>query len=201
MSEQIKELIEKIQQEGFKTAEAGAKQIKSDAVLKAAEIIEKATVEAHGIIAVAKEAAAKTEQNTRAVLVQAARDMLLGLRKEITSMLETLIVSEVRKALTPDELAKIITTLIKDNSGKEKQDIVISLRKEDIDKMEKGFIEGLKGQAKQGICLKASEDILGGFIISYDAGKSHYDFTDKALAEYIGTYLKPALSRIMEESV
>ena len=44
------------------------------------------------------------------------------------------------------------------------------------------------------IILKPAEEISGGFTISFDNGKSCYDFTDKALAEYIGTYLKPKLN-------
>ena len=46
--------------------------------------------------------------------------------------------------------------------------------------------------------LKPAEDILGGFTISFDSGKSQFDFTDQALAEYIGQYLKPKLEEILQ---
>lgn len=198
MAEQIKDLIEKIQQEGIQAAEEKAKEIKKEAVQKAAEIIEKASVEAHKIVASAKEEALKLQDNTKAMLAQAARDMLLGLRKEILSSLDALVVSDIRQALMPEELAKIITSLIKDNSGKEKGEIIISLRKEDLERLEKGFVQRLKEELKEGIALRPSADILGGFNISYDGGKSHFDFSDKALAEYIGAYLKPAISEILK---
>ncbi|PIW68507.1 MAG: V-type ATP synthase subunit E, partial [Candidatus Omnitrophica bacterium CG12_big_fil_rev_8_21_14_0_65_42_8] len=53
-------------------------------------------------------------------------------------------------------------------------------------------------EAKKGIVVRASDEISVGFTISFDAGKSQYDFTDKALAEYIGVYLKPKLSEILK---
>jgi vacuolar-type H+-ATPase subunit E/Vma4 len=46
--------------------------------------------------------------------------------------------------------------------------------------------------------VQPSEDISSGFIISYDQGKSYFDFSDKALAEYIAGYLKPQLSEILK---
>jgi len=49
--------------------------------------------------------------------------------------------------------------------------------------------------------LTSGEEISGGFTISFDSGKSCYDFTDKALADYIGTYLKPKLNQILQESI
>ncbi|MDD5730929.1 MAG: hypothetical protein PHN57_07370 [Candidatus Omnitrophica bacterium] len=200
MAEQIKDLIDKIQREGIKAAEDKAKEIEKEAVQKAAQIIEKATVDAHKIVAAAGEEAAKAEESTKVVLAQAARDMLLELKKGIFQILKDLIVSDIRKALTPEELARVITELIKDSPCAEKTEIIISLKKEDFEKLEKGFVEKLKEQLKRGITLRPSEDLSGGFNISYDAGKSHYDFSDKALAEYISGHLKPELSRIIKDS-
>ena len=71
------------------------------------------------------------------------------------------------------------------------------MKKEDQEKIEKGLLAELKEEVKKGITLKPSEDIAGGFIISYDAGKSHFDFTDKALAEYFSLYLKPKIGQML----
>ncbi|MFA5118719.1 MAG: V-type ATP synthase subunit E family protein [Candidatus Omnitrophota bacterium] len=199
MAEQIKDLIEKINQEGIRAAEENAREIKKEAVEKAAVIIEKASVEAHGIVLAAKEEGALLQKNTLALLQQASRDMLLGLKKEISSMLDALIVSNIRQALSPEELANILASLIKEASGKEKAQVIVSLKKEDCAALEKYFIGKLKDQLKAGITCKPSEDVLGGFVISYDGGRSHFDFTDKALAEYIGAYLKPALKSVMKD--
>lgn len=198
MAEDIRGLIEKIQEEGIKAGEDKASQIESQARDAAQDIIGKAKSEAQEIIAQAQEKAAKTEESTKTLLKQAGRDLILSLKKEIDSLLNKIIVSEVRQALTADEIIKIITALIKDYAKKDKEEIIISLKKADFEKLEKGFLTKLKEETKKAIVLKPLEDINGGFIISFDAGKSHFDFTDKALAEYISLYLKPQLREILE---
>lgn len=198
MSEQIKELIEKIQQEGVKSAQDKAQAIEDQARRRAEDIVKAAKTEAEKIIAEAQDKAIRRENAGKALLEQAGRDMLLSLRKEINAALERLIVSRIRLTLKPEELVRIITNLIKDSLGGEKTGVIISLNKQDMEGVEKGFLNELAEETRKGITLKASEDILGGFIISYDHGKSHYDFTDKALAEYISLYLKPKLSEILK---
>ena len=66
MSEQIKELIEKIQQEGVKAAEDKARAIIDEAGLQAQAIIKEAQKEAQSIILGAQDRAAKMEESGRA---------------------------------------------------------------------------------------------------------------------------------------
>ncbi len=196
MTEDIKGLLEKIQKEGIQAAEAKAKEIEGLALKKAEAIIQEAKLQAGQIVAAAKEETSRAEEGAKIALKQASRDMLLSLRKEINAMLERLITSHIQQTLKADELAKIILSFVKEHSGENKEDIVISLAKKDIERLS-GFIEELKHTAKKNIIVKPSEDMQGGFIISFDAGKSEFDFSDKALAEYIVLYLKPKLSEIL----
>lgn len=198
MAEEIKELIAKIQEEGIKTAEAKAKGIENSARKNAEEILAKARSDAENIIIEAKGKAKKAEDSAEALLKQAGRDLLLGLRKEINALLNKIAVLNVRQVLTPEELVKIIAGLIKEHHLKEGENIVVSLRKEDLEKIEKGLLAELSEKIKKGIVLKSSEDVSGGFIISFDSQKSHFDFSDKALADYISTHLKPKLSQILK---
>lgn len=198
MAKEIKELIEKIQQEGIFAAESKARQIEEEAQKKAKEIILKAESQAKKTIAGAKEEAAKQEEAARVSLKQAGRDTLLSLRKEINAMLERIVVLRAKEVLQPHELAKIIASLIKEYTVKEKAGIEILLKKEDLEKLEKELFADLKDAARKGITLKPAEDITGGFIISFDSGKSHYDFTDKALAGYIAGYLQPKLAEVLK---
>ncbi|MFH1354949.1 MAG: hypothetical protein ABIH19_02230 [Candidatus Omnitrophota bacterium] len=198
MAEQIKDLIEKIQQEGLKVAEDNARVIEQQARHQADEIIKRAKKEAEKIVADGKGTVARMEQSTQAALQQAGRDLILSLKKEINAMLDKLIASSVHETLSSGELLKIITTLINNYKGKDKENIIISLKKEDLKKLEKDLLAALGRSAQKGVSLKAEDDIRGGFIISYDAGKSHFDFTDKALSEYIATSLKPQLKDILK---
>jgi V/A-type H+-transporting ATPase subunit E len=199
MAEDIKGLIEKIQQEGIQAAQAKAKEIEEAAKKEAEAMIKKAQADANKLLAEAKEKIATEEKSSRALLSQAGRDLILSLRKEINSLLDKIIQAQVREALSPEEIFKILLSLIKEHRGQEAEAIIISLKKEDLEKLEKGFLGELKEHSKKGITLKPSEDILAGFTISFDAGRSQFDFTDQALADYISLYLKPKLGAILQE--
>lgn len=198
MAEDIKTLIEKINEEGFKAAQQKADQIEGRAREAAEDILRKARLEAKKITEDARDKAARMQEKEKALLAQAGRDLLLSLREEINAMLDKLIISEAHSALTPEHLFKILNSLIQGLPRQEKEDIVISLNKDDARALSGGLLEKLKDAAKKEIILKPLESIGGGFLISFDAGKSQFDFSDNALAEYIGTFLKPKLKDILQ---
>ncbi len=199
MAEDLKGLIEKIQEEGVRAAEKKARSIELEAKERASEMVEAARREAEGIISSAKEEAARNEESARATLKQAGRDLMLSIRKEISSMLDRIITHHVHEALGPDEMGHIITSIIKDHGRAEKDGIVITAKREDLEKLEKTLMAELGQKAREGLTLRPSDEIHGGFIISYDSGRSYFDFTDKALADYIVGYLKPRLAGILKD--
>lgn len=200
MAEEIKALIEKIQQEGVQAAQAKAQAITEEANIQAKLILSRAKQEADKILNEAQVKISKMQESAQASLKQAARDLLIKLHAEINSKLEKLITLRAREALSPQELARIISRLISDYGAQEKGQVIISLSKEDLEKIENSFLEGLKEEVKKGITLRAQEDISAGFIISFDAGRSSFDFTDKALAEHLAAYLKPGVAELLQGS-
>ena len=197
MTEQIKDLIEKIKQEGIKAAEEKAKKIEEQAKKEAEEIILKAKENANKITAETQQQLAKMEEKQKTSLVQAGRDLLLSLRREINSMLDRLLALEVKKILTPEAMNKIMAELIKGLAAHEAE-MIITLGKEDLEALKMNFLAKLKEEVRKEITLKPSSDIRAGFTISFDAGKSCFEFTDKALAEYIGGYIRPKLNEILQ---
>ncbi len=198
MAEELKGLIEKIQEEGVNAARDRARTIEEEAKASAKTIAAKAEKQARDIIRKAEEKAARMEESGKTSLKQAGRDLMLSLRERVNTLLNNIITSRVQEALTPETMAGIITLIAKGAVSEKKKNIVVSLNKKDLEKTEKGLLTELKERLKSTITLKSSEDIRGGFIISYDSGKSHYDFTDEALAEYIGSYLRPKLAEILK---
>ena len=201
MAEEIRDLIEKINQEGIKAAEEKAHEIEAAAKLRANEVLAQARFEAEKIIAAAQERIRREDEKEKTLIAQAGRDLLLSLRKEINAMLGRIVVSDIRQTLTPEALFKILSEMIKKYGAGEGGDIVVLLKKEDLETLEKNFLHKLQEATKKKIVLRPAEEISGGFTISFDSGKSCYDFTDKALAEYIGTYLKPKLNQILQEAM
>ncbi|MFA5410686.1 MAG: V-type ATP synthase subunit E family protein [Candidatus Omnitrophota bacterium] len=197
MAEDIKALIDKINREGVLAAEEKASKIEEQAKAGAKEILEKAQSQAEKILKQAQENISLMQEKEKSLLQQAGRDLLLVLRQEINATLDKLINAQVQDALTPESLSKILSSAIKNAPSAAKEEIIVSLNKDDLETLEKGFLAKLKEETKKKITLKSQDAIRAGFVISYDGGKSQFDFSDKALAEYIGNFLKPKLKDIL----
>jgi vacuolar-type H+-ATPase subunit E/Vma4 len=112
-------------------------------------------------------------------------------------MLDRLIKLDLRQALTAEELSKIMAALIKNAPLALDAQIIVSLNKQDKDKLGQGFLKQLVEETKKTIVLKSADGIESGFIISFDAGKSIFDFSGQALSEYISGGLRPELNKIL----
>lgn len=198
MPEDLHGLIEKIREEGVKAAEIKAHSIETEAGKRASEVIEDARKKAEEMIYSAQKEIARNQENSKAALKQAGRDLILSLRQEIDSMLGKILTCHIHKALTPEGSGHIIASIIKSHGRTDKDGIVIMTKREDLERLEKALIGELGHKVREGITLKPSDSIRGGFIISYDAGKSHFDFTDKALADYISEFLRPRIADILK---
>jgi V/A-type H+-transporting ATPase subunit E len=201
MVDEIRDLIEKINQEGIRAAEEKARAIEAAARQRADDILIQARLEEERMIAAAEEKIRREEANEKALLAQAGRDLLLSLRKEIQAMLGRIIASDTGQSLTPEALSRLVSDVVHRYSPGEQGDILVSLKKEDLEILEKHFLHRLREETKRNIVLRPAEEISGGFVISFDSGRSAYDFTDRALADYIGTRLKPKVRGILEDAM
>lgn len=200
MAERLKELLEKINQEGIQRSEENKLAIESKAQSDAKKIIEDAKKEAQKIIENTKAQAKKTKESSEAAIKQAGRDLMLSLKDEIRKILNKIIAAETKKAMSSDEIADILGDLIEkyiEKDGKS-SDIKILLKKDDLEKLNTTFISKLKESLKSGIEFKPSANINAGFSISFDKGKSFFDFTDEGLQEALGVYLNPELSKLLK---
>jgi V/A-type H+-transporting ATPase subunit E len=200
MADQIKELIEKINQEGFAAAEGKARQIESQAKSQAEMILQKANSQANKIVEEAQEKVRRMQESSETSLKQSGRDVMLALKSQINQTLQNLISAEISASLNPEELAKIIEGLAKEYSARDNKGAIVYLSAGDKNKLESLFLKKLKDELKKGIELRSQEDIRSGFIISFDAGKSSFDFSDKALVEYIGATLKAKVAELLKDA-
>jgi len=203
MSQQIQELIEKIKNEGIQAAQQKAKEIEEQARKQAATIIEEAQKKKTQLIQEAKNEIQRMQDAAHMALKQASRDTLLNLRQQINSILKTVISNQTAAALTPEQLANIIGTVIKQAVQKSKggESIEVVLSPHDLEKIKHGFLNKLQQELRRPIQFQASEEIHKGFTISFDGGKSSFDFTDESLADYLSTYVSEELTAILKEAV
>ncbi|MBU0469530.1 MAG: hypothetical protein KKD07_07315 [Candidatus Omnitrophica bacterium] len=203
MASQIQELINKIKSEGVESAQQEATQIQDAAKAEAKKIIEKARVEAAQLLAAAKEEIKKNEESTNMALKQSSRDMLLSLRKEIDKTLKKIIKKELEETLSGEKLASILADVMKESMKDEHKsaEMKVALSPADLKSFEDGFIAKLQTELQRTFEIESSEDISKGFTISFDGGKSCFDFTEKSLVDYLSVYLNTQVSAILKGSI
>jgi len=75
--------------------------------------------------------------------------------------------------------------------------IIVTLSQQDKDKLEKGLLKQLAQETKKTIVLKSADGVTSGLLISFDSGKSIFDFSGQALSDYICGHLRPELNKIL----
>lgn len=201
MAIQLQELIERINQEGIKSAEEKTREIIAEAEKKAEDIIEKARKEAKGLTEKANESAKSTREKSEKAIKQSFRNVMLALKQEITKQFDLIVKSEIGKALNPEVISEVIINVSKDIAKQKSdgKDIQILVNEKDAKKLTGTFVESFKKEIKAGLEIKPVKNIDAGFMVSFDDGKSHYDFTDDGLRECLFAYISPQLKEIVKK--
>lgn len=200
MSQQVQELIDKIKTEGLQAADQKAREIEEQARRKAQGILNEANQRAQDLLQEAAEEIQRKQEAARTALQQASRNTLLSLKKEIQKLLQRIVAAQVADALTPQKLSDFISQIThKAIDGKSSDGgIEVALSPKDLQELRDGFLAKLQKQLKHPVDFKASEDIGKGLTISFDNGKSSFDFSQEALAEYLSVYLNEELTALLK---
>ena len=200
MAAQLQELIERINKEGVKSAEEKTRKIIAEAEKKAEDIIEKAEKEAKALTENAKKSAKSTQEKSEKAIKQSFRNVMLALKQEITKQFDLIVNSEIGKALKPEVVSEVIINVSKDIAKQKSdgKDVQILVNEKDAKKLAVTFVESFKKEIQSGLEIKPVKNIDAGFMVSFDGGKSHYDFTDDGLRECLSAYISPQLKEIIK---
>lgn len=200
MSQQVQELIDKIKNEGLQAADQKARELEEQAKRNAQGILSEANKRAQDFLLDAEEEIRKKQEASRTALRQASRDTLLSLKKEVQKLLHKVITAQVADALTPQKLSDIIAEIARKAVDGKSADagIEVVLSPKDLKELRDGFFAQLQKQFKHPVNFQASEDIGKGFTVSFDQGKSSFDFSQEALAEYLSVYLNEELAALLK---
>ncbi|MDC7239511.1 MAG: V-type ATP synthase subunit E [Spirochaetales bacterium] len=199
MDVQVKELIEKIKNDGVKNAEENSSRIISDAEKKAASLIEAAEKEAAEIKSQAQNEASRMEQAGKEALKQAGRDLLLGVKKDVEELFDRILQAGTADVLKGDSLKECIVSVLKSWKDDEAGDLTLLVAPETLKSMEAELKAELKGKVDKGMEIKPFSDLDAGFRISVKDGRAFYDFSDKELMELLSKYLNPGLMSILDK--
>lgn len=200
MSIQVKELIDKIKNEGVLAAENEAGKIIAEAEEKAAQIIKEAQAKAESYQAQAEQEIEKKEVAGREALKQAARDVLIGLEKQIMKQFDAVISGSVDSTLTTSLTEKIIVDLVHAWAEKGEAGIKVILSSKDAEKLKDALKGKLSKRFKEGVDIVPSAKFTKGFRIGGSSG-ALYDFSKESIAEVLAEALSPDLAAALKEAI
>ena len=200
MDTQLKELIETIKAEGVESAEKQAQQIVAAAEQKAQEIAENARKQAQSIIDDAKRDRARQESAGKEAVKQAARDLVLNVQAQLTSIFREVVEQAIHEAFDAGALERAIEIVVRAWAEGEEGPIDVLIAQKDLDTLELSLRARLAKRISSGTEIKAAPGIKGGFRIAGRGGGVYYDFTADAIAEGMLVYLTPRLAETVREA-
>ncbi|MFW5683933.1 MAG: V-type ATP synthase subunit E [Spirochaetota bacterium] len=200
MDTQLKELIETIKAEGVQSAEKQAEQIVAAAEEKAQDITASARKQAAQIVEEAKSDRARQEAAGREAVKQAARDLVLSVQAQLTSIFREVVEASTGEAMNGSVLEQAIVTVVSAWARGKEGSIDVLLAERDLGTLESSLRTRLSAELAAGTEIKASPSVKSGFRISTRDGGVYYDFTSDAIAEALSSYVTPRLADTIREA-
>ncbi|MBN2834575.1 MAG: V-type ATP synthase subunit E [Candidatus Delongbacteria bacterium] len=199
MDVQLKELIDKIKNDGVKSAEESAKAIITDAESKAKQILLDAEKKANDLKTSSQREAELVKQSSTDAVKQAARDLVIDLKKEIEGIFSNLVKSGVESALTGEALGDAIVAVLSNWDKDKVSNLSVLLPANDEEAVKKVISKKLGDLLKSGLEIKPVKTISAGFKVSEKDGNAYYDFSAEGVGEMMATYLSPSLAGFVKD--
>lgn len=175
MEIQIDDLVQSIKRDGIEQARKEADAILVTAKAQANDIIAASKAEAERNL----ENARREIESSKALILQAQRDAVLSVRKELGAMLERIMADKVAKELSEASLAKLVIAAI-GNDDPAKFSVEIEEAKASIrSTLAKQIEKGLEIHPAKGVGLK----------LCCKDGSGFYDFSDEEIASLLKPFL------------
>ena len=195
MTQDLQQLLEKIQRDGVDKAQEEADKLLDGARAQAKAIIETAHAEAAKVKASTRQEAESFETRAEETIRQAARDTVLSVEKAVTRLLERLLLKDVNAelggngALVGELAAEAVRTYL---SGKDGIEVATS------EKLVGALRARLASLAASGVTVVTDDTTSSGFRISIDKGRVEHAFTGAAVADTLAKNLRPRLAALMK---
>ena len=203
MAEQLENLLQKIQDEAVTKADETAKQKLSESEEKASEIIAEAEKKAETIINDAERKAGMFTENGRKSLEQAARDVLIYLRKSIDYQFETLIKESVPEIIPIEVVQEILIKLATEAraKGTGPEGLRIFLSPNEYKSLTDFFMNRFHKEVQAGAEFHPMPEIKAGFRICLRDKDVEYDYSEEVIVKMLSNLISPVLDEILKKAV
>ena len=203
LNNKIKELTDKIRMEGIEKAEAEASRIREEAGKEALRIKENAEKESARILDNARREADSYAERVRSDLRLSAQQSLFKLRNEISNLLLARVIIEpaVKNMNDPHFVTTLLMKVVENwKQCNEDVNLEVILPDDLLQTVEEQFRKAAGVLLNNGLSLKPSKNISGGFEIKPLNGYYKISLTDEAFEEFLKENFRPiAKSFLFEE--
>lgn len=204
MTNSIRELTEKIYNEGVVKATREAELILAEARKEAGNIVNSAKQEKTQILDQAAKEAAELKKKTDSEIGLAAQKLISNLKQQVANMLTSMQVDSLAKeAFNDEEFVRKMMLLVIQNwteMDSEESDLSVLIPEADEKKMVNFFEKKLLGKLNKGIEFKTDPALRNGFKIGPKDGHYIISFTEQDFENYFKSYLKEKTWKLISGS-
>lgn len=195
MTQDLQQLLEKIQRDGVDKAKTEADKLLADARAQAKAALDAAHAQAAKVKAEARQEAEAFERRAEETMRQAARDTVLNIEKAVTNLFQRLLLKEVNASMAEktELVARLAAEAMRAYLG-EKGGIEVAAAAKLADVLR----AALAAEAANGVTVVTDEAAGTGFRIRLANGRVEHTFTGAAVAETLAKQLRPRLAALMK---
>ncbi len=200
MAEELQALLDRIQTEGVAKAEAEAARILAEAKKKAEAIVQGAKAEESAARERVSAEAEQFQERAEANVRQAARDVVLGVRKSVDETLDRLLLAKVSGALDTAFVQKTLSSLLPlyASSADAADGIGVEVPEAQVAAVRDALLGTLQAEAAKGLDVHSGDGLTAGFRVTLAGGRVEYDFSDAAICEEMSRMLRPELAKLLK---
>lgn len=194
MTEDLQQLLEKIQRDGVDKAKSDADKILADARAQAKALTDQAKADADKMKSEAEKEAEAFGRRAEETIRQAARDTVLNVEKSVTDMLSAILLKDVQKTMDNTNFVKeLVAEAVKTYlNGKEDIAVAAGQKLADVLRSE------LASKAANGVTIITDENTGAGFSVRLSKGRIEHTFTGAAVADALSKQLRPRLAALLK---
>ncbi|MGN1189200.1 MAG: hypothetical protein ACI4SL_02265, partial [Candidatus Ornithospirochaeta sp.] len=159
---------------------------------EAERIVSEAKKERDKIIADGKKTIEIERESSISSVKQAARDVSLTLRKNLEEKFQKILGQKVSAALDEKVLAEAIVAVVKGESN----GCDVEVSKDMVDKINAILTSQFSKDLENGVTLRASSSVTGGFKVYSKDGSAYVDLSDEEITKLLYPYLSSSLKEM-----
>lgn len=202
MSDQVQHLIDRIRKDAVDTAAADGARVKQQAEADARATIDAANKRAEAIVADAEQRGHALVERGGKALEQAARDLLIGVGKRLTAMIDGLLVSATNDALKPEVVEQMLVRLC-EGLGKNRLDdksLMVAVGPGERDRIAAFASSKLRDALQKGVEVHVDQHLQKGFRVSFGNDTVRHEFTPAAIAQALAQLVRPQLAEVIQRA-